>query len=75
MKKMKRYRPRRAFVPIFHRGEQIAHLIWKDGAMEAWTIDGHLVGRYPTRREAASALWIALHTQKGIERWTTKPPR
>ena len=51
-----RYR-RRFFIPVVYREHQIGHLIWKEGAMEAWTAAGEFVGRYPTRRKAASALW------------------
>ena len=51
-----RYR-RRTFIPMVYRGQQIGRLIWKDGAMEAWTAEGELLGLYPTRREAASAFW------------------
>lgn len=50
---------------MVYREQQIGHLIWKDGAMEARTTAGELVGRYPTRREAASALWAAT----SIRRW------
>jgi hypothetical protein len=58
-----RYR-RRFFIPmVLHSGQQVGHLIWQDGAMEAWTAKGELVGRYATRREAASALWAELKRQ------------
>jgi hypothetical protein len=58
-----RYR-RRFFIPMIYHEQQIGHLIWKDGAMEAWTAAGELVGRYPTRREAARALWAATSTHR-----------
>jgi hypothetical protein len=32
--------------------------------MEAWIAEGELLGRYPTRREAASALWAATATRR-----------
>jgi hypothetical protein len=53
-----RYR-RRTFIPMFCHEQQIGHLIWRDGAMEAWTAAGAFVGSYPTRHEASSALWAA----------------
>jgi hypothetical protein len=44
-----------------YRGIEVGHLQWIDeaNAMEAWTAEGELVGQYPTRHEAASALWKA----------------
>ena len=66
-----RYR-RRMFIPIIHRERQVAHLVWKDGAMQAWTAEGDFIGVYPTRKEAASALFEVLK-QRGIRRWTTHP--
>jgi hypothetical protein len=70
-----RYR-RRFFIPLTFRnsGQQAGHLIWQDGAMEAWTADGELVGAYATRREAAAALWKALERQgktRGSGGWTS----
>ena len=64
-----RYR-RRFFIPVFHNGQQVAHLVWRDGAMEAWIDGEETVGRYPTRKEAASALFEVLY-KRGIRRWTT----
>ena len=58
-----RYR-RRFFIPMVYRGCEIGHLVWTDGAMEARTAEGELLGRYPTRREAASALWAATATRR-----------
>jgi hypothetical protein len=62
---------RRVFIPIIHDGNQIAHLVWKDGAMEAWVAED-FIGRYPTRKEAAAALYKVLR-QMGVRRWTTHP--
>jgi hypothetical protein len=42
---------------MFDQGDPIGHLIWINEAMEAWTAKGEFVGSYPTRRDAASALW------------------
>ena len=42
------------------RPRRSCHLIWQGDAMEAHTADGHLIGKYPTRREAAAALWTFL---------------
>ncbi len=58
-----RYR-RRTFIPMVYREVEIGHLQWVGEAMEAWTAEGELVGRYPTRREAASALWVATTRQR-----------
>jgi hypothetical protein len=66
-----RYR-QRTFIPIIHDGNQIAHLVWKDGAMEAWIGENEFIGRYPTRKEAAAALYAVLR-QRGVKRWTTHP--
>jgi hypothetical protein len=67
-----RYR-RRFFIPIFHNGQQIAHLQWTDGGMEAWIADGTFVGKYPTRKEAASALWKELRKHNRLRGgWTTR---
>jgi hypothetical protein len=68
-----RYR-RRFFIPMVLRnsGQQVGHLIWQDGAMEAWTAEGELVGKYPTRREAAAALWAVLTKQRNVRGgWTS----
>ena len=68
-----RYR-RRTHIPYFDGSRQVGHLDWRDGAMEAYTAYGTLVGKYPTRREAAAALWAAI---KGTTRygWRTTKPR
>lgn len=66
-----RYR-RRMFIPIIQDGNQIAHLVWKDGAMEAWIAEDECIGRYATRKEAAAALYEVLR-QRGVRRWTTHP--
>lgn len=55
---------RRTFIPMFYHEEQIGSLEWKDGVMQTWTADGVLVGSYPTRHEAASALWAATVAQR-----------
>jgi hypothetical protein len=46
---------------MVYLGVEIGHLQWigEANAMEAWTAEGELVGRYPTRHEAASGLWAA----------------
>lgn len=69
---------RRLLIPVTLRdsGRQVGHLIWQNGAMEAWTTEGQLVGRYATRREAASALWAELKRQKSQCKWTSvREPR
>ena len=64
-----RYR-QRFFIPYFLlNGEQVGHLIWKNDSMEAHTAKGEFVGKYPTRREAAKALWKFL----GGPGWTSRP--
>jgi hypothetical protein len=63
-----RYR-RRLFIPYFSNGQQVGHLIWKNDGMEAYTADEKFVGKYPTRREAAKALWNFL----GKPGWTSRP--
>jgi len=40
--------------------------------MEAHTADGHLIGKYPTRREAAAALWTFLKKERGIRTWSSR---
>lgn len=65
-----RYR-RRTFIPVVYLGRQLGHLLWNGSQMEAWTAKGELVGEYPTRREAASALWRVIRKQKNIPKWTT----
>lgn len=55
-------------------GQDLGHLIWKDGAMEAWTSDGDLLGRFPTRREAAYVLWRTMTVRKGLRQpWRERP--
>jgi hypothetical protein len=58
---------------MFQGSQQIGHLDWRDGAMEAYTADGSLVGKYPTRREAASALWATSYVT--TRRWRTTKQR
>jgi hypothetical protein len=68
-----RYR-RRLFIPMTLRDsrQQVGHLIWQNGGMEAWTTEGEFVGRYATRREAAAALWAELKRQgKASGGWTS----
>jgi hypothetical protein len=67
-----RYR-RRLHIPYFYGSRQVGHLDWRDGVMEAYTADGNLVGKYPTRREAAAALWAAIrNTVRDVDgRWHT----
>jgi hypothetical protein len=58
-----RYR-RRLYIPFVDgAGQEVGYLAWQDGAMEAWTATENLIGRYPTRKEAASALWRFMHEQ------------
>jgi hypothetical protein len=65
-----RYR-RRTHIPVFHGSHQIGHVDWRDGAMEAYTADGNLIGKYPTRREATSALWATRTNARDVRgRWT-----
>jgi hypothetical protein len=56
---------RRTHIPYFDGSRQVGHLDWRDGAMEAYTADGTLVGKYPTRREAAAALWATIKGHDG----------
>jgi hypothetical protein len=53
-----RYR-RRTHIPLTIGEQQIGWLTWlaDEGRMEAFTADGTSIGKYPTRREATSALW------------------
>jgi len=66
-----RYR-RRTIIPYFSvpDGIQLGCLIWKNDSMEAWTANNEFVGKFPTRKEAAKALWSFLG-QPG--RWTSRP--
>jgi hypothetical protein len=66
-----RYR-RRTFIPYFSLpdGRQVGHLVWRGDSMEAYTADGKLVGKFPTRRDATKALWTAV----GQPRWTSYNP-
>lgn len=66
-----RYR-RRTFIPYFSDGQHVGHLTWQGNAMEAHTADGHLIGKYPTRREAAAALWTFLKKERGIRTWSSR---
>jgi hypothetical protein len=50
---------RRTLIPITYLGQQIGRLQWNGEAMECWTAQGELIGEFPTRHEAASALWRA----------------
>jgi len=63
-----RYR-RRTFIPYFSNGQQVGYLIWQGDGMEAHTAKGEFVGKYPTRREAAHALWVFL----GKPGWSSHP--
>jgi hypothetical protein len=65
-----RYR-RRFFIPYFSvpHGIQLGYLVWKNDGMEAYTANQKFVGKYPTRREAAKALWNFL----GQPGWTSRP--
>jgi hypothetical protein len=67
-----RYR-KRFFIPYFSLPDrkQVGHLIWHGDGMEAHTADGHLVGKFPTRRDAAKALWAATGQPK---KWTSHNP-
>jgi hypothetical protein len=71
---MARY-SRRTHIHYFDStGELVGHLDWRDGVMEAHTADGALVGKYPTRREAAYALWATIRSTLRPGGWrTTKP--
>jgi hypothetical protein len=68
---MPRYR-QRFFIPYFSvpDGTQLGYLTWKNDGMEAHTADGILVGKYPTRRDAARALWQFLRQPK----WSSLQP-
>jgi hypothetical protein len=55
-------------------GQKLGQLIWRDGAMQAWTATDELIGEFPTRREAASALFRTLDRGRRI-RWTSHPER
>jgi hypothetical protein len=65
-----RYR-RRTFIPYFSDGQQVGYLIWQGDGMEAHTADGELIGKFPTRREAASALWNFLNKPT----WSSYPSK
>jgi hypothetical protein len=69
-----RYR-RRTFIPYFSDGRQVGHLIWQGDGMEAHTAEGKLIGKYPTRREAAAALWAFLKEHQGVRTWSTQQSR
>jgi hypothetical protein len=54
---MTRYR-RRTHIPVFDGAQSVGCLIWRNGqGMDAYIADGTPVGRFRSRREAASALW------------------
>jgi hypothetical protein len=68
-----RYR-RRTFIPYFSNGQQVGHLIWQGNTMEAYTADGLLIGKYPTRRAAAAALWAFVNKHQDVRKWSSHPP-
>lgn len=50
-----RYR-RRTLIPIKYRDVPLGHLQWNGEAMEAWTVDGKLIGTYQTRQRGGIRL-------------------
>jgi len=57
---------RRTFIPMLDREQQpIGCLVWRgQNGMEAYTADGTSIGRFLTRRAAASALWRIRSTKE-----------
>jgi hypothetical protein len=68
---------RRTHIPVVDRHEQrqIGHLVWENGMMEARTANGELVGKYATRREAASALWATRGHSDRLRKMNKVPTR
>ena len=67
-----RYR-RRTYIPMFHREQPVGCLIWRGDGLDVYAADGTPIGKYQTRRQAASALWRTCRTRNPDRRPETLP--